>query len=99
MHHGVIESVDQEKVYLRTFEQWDRPADPPGPGVFAYGFGPAAFPGAFFGGFTGSLLGVGLGSILAFRPYGPYGYGPYGPGGPGGPGPYGPGGFGPGPFY
>ncbi|WKB34662.1 hypothetical protein QS257_11830 [Terrilactibacillus sp. S3-3] len=69
VHRGIIESVDHEKVYLRTFEQWDRPADPPGPGVFAYGF----VPGAFFGGFTGGLLGVGLGSIIATRPYGPYG--------------------------
>lgn len=96
VHHGIIDSVDQEKVYLRPFDTLEPESESRNPGVFF--FGPA-----LLGGFAGGLLGVGLGSIIAVRPYP---YGPYGPMPPYGPGPYyGPYGgsysgfYGPGPYY
>lgn len=76
VHQGIVHSVDRENVYLRSFDGYGGRDDGfGGPGLFAYGLGGGAFAGAFAGG----LLGVGLGSILAFRPYGGFGgYGGYG---------------------
>ncbi|GGL62555.1 hypothetical protein [Sporolactobacillus putidus] len=89
VYNGIVDSVDQEKVYLKPFDTFNPESDNRNPGVFFFGL-------PFLGGFAGGLLGVGLGSIIGVRPY------PYGPIPPYGPGPYyGPyGGFyGPGPYY
>ncbi|RYL90357.1 hypothetical protein EWI07_11960 [Sporolactobacillus sp. THM7-4] len=94
VHHGIIESVDHEKVYLRLFGNPESMPETRNPGTFIYGPGP----GAFLGGVAGSLLGIGLSTIIGVRPYpypyssyGPYGY-PYGPRPPYG-GFYGPGAY------
>lgn len=61
VHHGFVESVDREHVYIRQIDD----GAGGGPGVFVWG--------AFAGGFAGALTGVALGNILFFRPY-PYYY-------------------------
>lgn len=71
IHHGVIEKVDNTHVHLRTLAQ-NGPglAGPGGPGMYAYGFGPA-FAGGMAGGMLGSLTGIALNRIAYFRPH-PY---------------------------
>lgn len=65
-HIGVVDSVDDDMVYLSPLDERDYPPGGyDGPGLFLWGFS-----GAFAGGFAGGLLGVALGSILFIRPYG-----------------------------
>ncbi|MCO7125697.1 hypothetical protein NIE88_07930 [Sporolactobacillus shoreicorticis] len=102
VHYGVIESFDQDNVYLKPLTNDSQtPNNTTGEmrndDERFFGFGPQAF----LGGFAGGLLGVGLSSIIGVRPcpyYPPrpfYGSGS-GPRPPYGGGFYGPG---PGPFY
>ncbi|MCI1858667.1 MAG: hypothetical protein LKI94_13270 [Sporolactobacillus sp.] len=95
---GILEAVDQNQVYLKPIDTGDMRGESRDPGFF----GPAFGPQAFWGGFAGSLLGIGLGTIIGIRPYGPYGPGSFPAYGPGsfpsyGPKPFPP--YGPGPFY
>jgi hypothetical protein len=89
---GIIESVDQDHVYILPFDAINEQRDGRNPGFFGPGFGQQAF----WGGFAGSLLGIGLSTIIGIRPY------PFGPPAPAYPPyiqpPYGPS-YGPGPFY
>ncbi|MCO7176243.1 hypothetical protein ACFP7A_10185 [Sporolactobacillus kofuensis] len=100
IHYGVIDSFDQDNIYLMPFDQSQQMNETRNEDqrFFGIGFGPQSFLGGFAGGFAGSLLGVGLSSIIGVRPcpycppgpyYGPGHRPPYG-------GWYGPG---PGPFY
>lgn len=71
IHHGMIERVDQTHVHLRPLNAnpGGMPMQGPGgPGIYAFGFGPAAAGGAL-----GALTGVALADIAFFRPY-PYYY-------------------------
>lgn len=91
---GIIESVDQDNVYIQPFKSNETQR-----GQEDSRFFPGIGLPAFFGGFAGGLLGVGLGSIIGVRPFSPYGpYGAYGPGPYGPIPPYGPY-YGPGQFY
>lgn len=99
VHYGIIDSFDQENVYLRPLDNDQTPAETRNNDERFFGLGVGA--PAFLGGFAGGLLGVGLGSIIGVRPcpYCPPGPYPYGPGPRP---PYYGGGFygpGPGPFY
>ncbi|CAM3249900.1 hypothetical protein [Sporolactobacillus spathodeae] len=98
---GIVESVDQETVFLKPLDTNGTQAEQPEMRDSRF-IGPF-FPGAFLGGFAGGLLGVGLGNIVGVRPgpwWGACGPGPCGPWGPGGwgPGPWGPGPWGPRPW-
>lgn len=89
---GIVNSVDQDNIYLMPLAQNEMQRESRDPGFF---FGPGFGQQAFWGGFAGSLLGVGLSTIIGVRPY-PAGPGPFVPYGPRPPyGPF----YGPGPFY
>ncbi|MFT8316671.1 MAG: hypothetical protein ABF651_00195 [Sporolactobacillus sp.] len=94
LQYGIVDSVDQENVYLKTLDPNSAESQNSEMRDDRF-FGP----GAFLGGFAGGLLGVGLGNIIGVRPWGPGPWGPSpGPWGPCGPGPCGPGPWGPGPW-
>ncbi|SFF98504.1 LSm family protein [Sporolactobacillus nakayamae] len=69
VHVGIIESFDQNNVYLKPLDSNQTPNETRSGNenderFFGLGFGPQAF----LGGFAGGLLGVGLGSIIGVRP-------------------------------
>ncbi|MFD2616745.1 hypothetical protein [Terrilactibacillus laevilacticus] len=65
VYQGIVHSVDHENVYIQPFnEKAQRPYENEDERFFA---------APFVGALTGGLIGVSLGSILAFRPCGPYG--------------------------
>ncbi|MCL1631773.1 hypothetical protein M3N64_07400 [Sporolactobacillus sp. CPB3-1] len=81
IHYGIVESFDQNNVYLKplTNDQHEINENRGGNDERFYGFGFG--PQAFLGGFAGGLLGVGLGSIIGVRPWPLYPPRPYyGPG-------------------
>ncbi|BBN98804.1 hypothetical protein [Sporolactobacillus terrae] len=97
VHMGIIESFDQNNVYLKPLSNNQTLDENESRGDDRF-FGGAFGPQAFLGGFAGGLLGVGLGTIIGVRPC-PFcpprpgywgGYGPRPPYGGGG-GFYGPG--------